>query len=146
MTIGLSIIITVSKICYINVRIKCRCKCKYLYNNTYDFRKLWLDNDAMPVHSRDNIRVSKYYAWTDLPRVHFQLYSKIIRCYVLFERVFSLTEGKMYKFSENNISLQISTNSKKIIFNLFKLLALSVALTRTDISLFVVRGITTIKN
>ena len=52
MTIGLSIIITVSKICYINVRIKCRCKCRYLYNNTYDFRKLWLDNDAMPVHSR----------------------------------------------------------------------------------------------
>jgi hypothetical protein len=131
---------------YINVRIKCRWKCKYLYNNTYDFRKLWLDNDAMHVHSRDKIRVSKYYSWTDLSPVHFRLDSKIIRCYVLFERVFSLTEGKMYKFSEHNISLQISTNSKKIIFKLFKLLALSVALTRTDISLFVVRVITAIKN
>lgn len=30
-TIILLIIITVSKICYINVRIKCRCKCKYWY-------------------------------------------------------------------------------------------------------------------
>jgi len=65
---------------------------------------------------------------------------------MLFERVFSLTEGKMHKFSEHNISLQISTNSTKIIFKLFKLLAFSVALTRTDISLFVVRVITPIKN
>jgi hypothetical protein len=69
-------------------RIKCRWKCKYLYNNTYDFRKLWLDNDAMHVHSRDKIRVSKYYSWTDLSLVHFRLDSKIIRCYLLFERVF----------------------------------------------------------
>jgi len=64
---------------------------------------------------------------------------------VLFERVFPLTAGKMFKFSENNISLQISTDSKKIIFKLFKLFALSIVLTRTDISLFVVRGITPIK-